>query len=205
MRNINEFNRIKTINVEERTAEVVAGSGTYKEILDKVMADEIIPIVSPSGAIVGISYDSKVTNLIDDNIAQVAFEKRYRGINVMGYVMSALELKATKASIADVQEDAAGIRVILENGEVVTVVEKPVRAAQAEREAEVLPSNVEITYDEADSYGIEEGPEEDKMVLRYLRNTYDHYLSGEHPAPTIEYDDEAHCIKVSNIHWGRKR
>ena len=58
MRNINEFNRIKTINVEERTAEVVAGSGTYKEILDKVMTDEIIPIVSPSDAIVGISYEA---------------------------------------------------------------------------------------------------------------------------------------------------
>lgn len=205
MRNINEFNRIKTINVEERTSEVVAGSGTYKEILDKVMANEIIPIVSPSGVIVGISYDSKVTNLIDDNIAQVAFEKRYRGINVMGYVMSALELKATNARIAEVQEDATGIRVILENGEVVTVVEKPVRVAQAEREAEVLPSEVEITYDEADNYGIEEGPEEDKMTLKYLRDKYDHYLSGAHPAPTIEYDDEARLVKVSNIHWGRKR
>lgn len=205
MRNINEFNRIKTINVEERTSEVVAGSGTYKEILDKVMANEIIPIVSPSGVIVGISYDSKVTNLIDDNIAQVAFEKRYRGINVMGYVMSALELKATNARIAEVQEDATGIRVILENGEVVTVVEKPVRVAQAEREAEVLPSEVEITYDEADNYGIEEGPEEDKMTLKYLRDKYDHYLSGAHPAPTIEYDDEARLVKVRNIHWGRKR
>ena len=201
MRNINEFNRIKTVNVEERTAEVVAGSGTYKEILDKVMADEIIPIVSPSGAIVGISYDSKVTNLIDDNIAQVAFEKRYRGINVMSYVMSALELKANNAVIADVQEDAAGIRVILENGEVVTVVEKPVRAAQAAREAEVLPSEVEIPYAEVNSRGIAD----EKGVRALLREKYNHYLSGECPAPEIEFDDANNVVKVTGIHWGRKR
>lgn len=205
MRNINEFNRIKTINVEERTAEVVAGSGTYKEILDKVMANEIIPIVSPSGAIVGISYDSKVTNLIDDNIAQVAFEKRYRGIDVMGYVMSALELKANNASIAEVQEDAEGIRVILENGEAVIIKQYAQRPAATSEVPVPLPSEVEITYDEADNYGIEEGPNEDKMTLKYLRDKYDHYLSGEYAAPDIAYDDEAKVIKVTNIHWGRKR
>lgn len=203
--NINEFNRIKTINVEERVADVVAGTGTFKEICDKVYADEIIPIVNGAGMIVGLSYDSKVTTLVEDNIAQVAFEKRYRGIDVMGYTMKALELKADRKRIQEIQEDAEGIRVICEGGEVIVIterrkVENPYEVPRIE-----LPSDVEITYDEADSYGIEEGPEEDKMVLRYLRNAYDHYLSGAHPAPTIEYDDEARLVKVSNIHWGRKR
>ena len=44
-----------------------------------------------------------------------------------------------------------------------------------------------------------------EMTLKYLRDKYGHYLSGAHPAPTIEYDDEAHLVKVSNIHWGRKK
>lgn len=204
--NINELNRIKTVNVEEKVAEVVAGSGTFKEILDKVMANEILPIVSNSGNIVGISYDSKVSNLIDDNIAQVAFEKRYQGIDVMSYVLTALKLKADNAQIAEVQEDEEGIRVILNNGEVVVV--RSYAQASEDRPAKVveeLPSEVEITYDEADSHSIEEGPEEDKMTLKYLRDKYNHYLSGAHPAPTIEYDDEARLIKVSNIHWGRKK
>ena len=204
--NINELNRIKTVNVEEKVAEVVAGSGTFKEILDKVMANEILPIVSNSGNIVGISYDSKVSNLIDDNIAQVAFEKRYQGINVMDYVLTALKLKADNAQIAEVQEDADGIRVILNNGEVVVVRSYSHNSETCPaRITEELPSEVEITYDEADNYGIEEGPEEDKMTLKYLRDKYGHYLSGAHPAPTIEYDDEACLIKVSNIHWGRKK
>lgn len=203
MANINQYNRIKTINVEERVAEVAAGSGTYKEILDKVMANEIIPIVDGSGMIVGISYDSKVTNLIEDNIAQVAFEKRYRGINVMNYVLSALELKANNADIADVQEDEQGIRVVLASGEVVTIVERPTPASTnnccGERAA--LPEEVELTADDLNLGCVEDATIAD--VKKYLRDTYDHYLSGQHEDPDI--NAEENVLKVSNIHWGRKR
>ena len=204
--NINELNRIKTVNVEEKVAEVVAGSGTFKEILDKVMANEILPIVSNSGNIVGISYDSKVSNLIDDNIAQVAFEKRYRGIDVMSYVLTALTLKADNAQIAEVQEDAEGIRVILTNGEVV-VVRSYARASEAgpAKVVEELPNTEEITYDEADACGIECGPNGDKMVLKHLRDKHNRYLAGGFPAPTIVYDDDARVIRISNIIWGRKK
>lgn len=199
--NINELNRIKTVNVDAAVEGVVAGSGTYKEILDKVMANEIIPIVTNSGTIVGISYDSKVENLIDDNIAQVAFEKRYRGINVMRYVLSALELKANGAKIADVQEDGDGIRVILENGEVVSVVERMHREPAAPQVA--LPSEAEIPYSE---YRPDEDEEKaKKAVLAILRNKYDHYLSGEYQAPDVTFDAENEVTKVTNIHWGRKR
>lgn len=204
MRNINEFNRIRTINVEERVADVAAGSGTFKEILDKVLANEIIPIVSGSGMIVGISYDSKVTNLIDDNVAQVAFEKRYRGKDVMGYVLAALKLKADDAAIADVQEDAQRIRVILDNGEVVTIKDyAPCRCSES-NSSEVtpsveLPSEVEISVDE---FGGADNVTEDS-VKRYLREAFDHYLSGNHVAPDYSIDNDV--VKVTNIYWGRKR
>lgn len=203
MANINQYNRIKTINVEERVADVAAGSGTYREILDKVMANEIIPIVDGSGMIVGISYDSKVTNLIEDNIAQVAFEKRYRGINVMNYVLSALELKANNADIADVQEDAQGIRVVLTSGEVVTIVERPTPAPTSNccGEHAALPEEVELTADDLNLGCVEDATIAD--VKKYLRDTYDHYLSGQHEDPDINAEDNV--LKVSNIHWGRKR
>ena len=201
--NINELNRIKTVNVDAAVESVVAGSGTYKEILDKVMANEIIPIVTNSGTIVGISYDSKVENLLDDNIAQVAFEKRYRGINVMRYVLSALELKANGAKIADVQEDADGIRVILENGEAVIITQYAQRPTTTSEVPVPLPSEVEIPYSE---YCPDEDEEKaKKAVLAVLRNKYDHYLSGEYQAPDIEFDAENEVTKVTNIHWGRKR
>ena len=197
--NINELNRIRTINIEEKIANVEAGSGTYREILDKVMANEIIPIVSNSGMIVGISYDSKVDNLIDDNIAQIAFEKRYRGKDVMRYVLSALKLKANGSEIADVQEDASGIRVILTSGEVIVVAEY--RTPVARPEPVTLPESLDIPLEQFET-------EEEvtiKDVKSYLRNTYDHYLSGEYADPDIELDAENGVIKVTNIHWGRKR
>ena len=197
--NINELNRIRTINIEEKIANVEAGSGTYREILDKVMANEIIPIVSNSGMIVGISYDSKVDNLIDDNIAQIAFEKRYRGKDVMGYVLSALKLKANGSEIADVQEDASGIRVILTSGEVIVVAEY--RTPVARPEPVALPESLDIPLEQF-------GTEEDvniKAVKSYLRNKYDHYLSGDYADPDIELDAENGVIKITNIHWGRKR
>lgn len=197
--NINELNRIHTVNIEEKIADVVAGSGTYREILDKVMCDEILPIVSSSGMIVGISYDSKVNNLIDDNIAQVAFEKRYRGKDVMRYVMSALKLKATNAQIAEVQEDASGVRVILENGEVITVEERCHPECVERQPAVELPSSVEIPLE---AFGTEEDVTP-RAIKAYLRNQYDHYLSGDYVDPDIVMEDGV--IKVTNIHWGRKR
>ena len=201
--NINELNRIKTINVDEKVADVVAGSGTYREILDKVMANEIIPIVNSYGTIVGISYDSKVNNLIEDNIAQVAFQKRYSGINVMHYVMTALEIKANGSTVAEVQEDADGVRVILSNGEIITIVERPTAAPISESRSErvALPEEVELTVNDLNLGSIEDATIAD--VKKYLRDTYDHYLSGQHEDPDINAEDTV--LKVSNIHWGRKR
>lgn len=197
--NINELNRIHTVNIEEKIANVEAGSGTYREILDKVMSDEILPIVSNSGMIVGISYDSKVNNLIEDNIAQVAFEKRYRGKDVMRYVMSALKLKATNAQIAEVQEDASGVRVILEHGEVIVIEERYQPELVERQPAMELPSSLDIPLE---SFGTEEDVTP-RAVKAYLRDKYDHYLSGEYVDPDIVMEDGV--IKVTNIHWGRKR
>ena len=201
--NINELNRIKTINIEERVADVEAGTGTYREIHDKVFADEIIPVVDSYGHIVGISYDSKVQNLIDDNIAQVAFEKRYRGKDVMRYVMHALQLKATNAQVADIQEDDMGIRVVLENGEVVIIEERTQRNScdQEDTIPIPLPSETEIPMLALAQYG----GNNMTAVKKYLRDNYDHYLSGDYFDPNNEVDEDEGVIKVTEIHWGRKR
>lgn len=197
--NINELNRVRTINIDEQVADVVAGSGTYREIHEKVFSRDIIPIQDNYGNIIGISYDSKVTNLIDDNIAQVAFEKRYRGINVMRYVLTALQLLATNANVAEIQEDEMGERVVLANGEVIIVRERHV--APAVRERLELPNAVEITAADLDVDNLEGVTIAD--VKRYLREKYDHYLSGNYEDPDMAVEDDV--IKVTNIYWGRKR
>ena len=64
--NINELNRIKMVNIEEKLAGVERGTGTFKEILDNVMSGVIIPLTDNSGNIVGMNFDTKVANLIED-------------------------------------------------------------------------------------------------------------------------------------------
>lgn len=196
--NINQLNRIKTINVDERIASVEPGTGTFKEILDKVMCDELIPIVNGAGNIVGISYDSKVESLIEDNIAKIAFEKRYRGKPIMEYTLSALKLKATAAEIAEVQEDDAGVRVILASGEVVVIEERVSRAVPRSTPTDTLPSELEIDITELENTDVD-------TVKKYLRDKYDRYLAGGYRDPEVDVDEEAGKVTVSNIRWGRKR
>lgn len=199
--NINELNRIKTINIEEKVADIQYGTGTYREIHDKVFAEEIIPIVNNYGMIVGISYDSKVENLIEDNIAQIAFERRYRGKDVMKYVMTALQLKATNAQVADIQEDDMGIRVILNNGEVVEVEERHQPEVTEQLATVELPFELSIPTLAIAQYG----DININNIKKYLRDTYDHYLSGEYADPEYTIDENEGMIEVKYIHWGRKR
>ena len=203
--NINELNRIKTVNIEEKLAGVERGTGTFKEILDNVMAEVIIPLIDNPGTIVGISFDTKVDNVIDDCIEQRKFEMRYCCKPIMKWVLKALEIKAAGKAVAEVIENEDGIKVVTETGEVIDIETYDRPSVESAASKVELPSEVEITYEEADEASIEECPEEEQLVLAYLRNKYNHYLSGKHEAPTIEFDDENCVIKVTNIHWGRKR
>lgn len=195
---INELNRITTVNIEAAVAGTQRGSGTFKEILDNVMADVIVPIVNNAGMIIGMSFNTKTDNIVQDNIEQKKFEIRYCCKPVMEWVLKSLELKADRKVIAEVIEDETGIKVVTDQGEVIEI-ETYRSVTNPYREPTItLPSEVDIPMTAV--------PDDDmKAVKSYLRNTYGHYLSGVDEDPTITVDEEQECLHVTNIHWGRKK
>ena len=115
--NINELNRIKFLNIEEHLSQET-DPGTFKEILDMVYEDKIIPLIDNAGNILGISVDPGCETILEDSIAQAIFEKRYCCRPVMPWVLKALECKAIGKVITRVVEDADTGEVIitLDNG-----------------------------------------------------------------------------------------
>ena len=196
--NINELNRIKMVNIEEKLAGVERGTGTFKEILDNVMAGVIIPLTDNSGRIVGMNFDTKVENLIEDCIAQRKFEMRYCCKPVMNWVLKALELKADRKVIAEVIENEEGIKVVTETGEVIDIETYYIPNTKAAAPAEELPTEVDIAADSLEEVNL-------ANVKKYLRDTYNRYLSGFAGDPTIEVSEDGANVHVSNIYWGRKR
>lgn len=202
--NINELNVIKSINIDAAMENVEIGTGTFKNILDKVYANEIIPLTTNSGMIVGISYDAKTDSIVNDNIEQMKFEKAYAGKPVMSWVLAALDLKARRVVIDEIEEDGEDIAVITAEGERITITESVKKSTSYSYDSD-LPEDVEISYDDLNIYGDEPMCWIESAVKNYLRQTYDHYLSGKDAAPDIELDEDEEYILVRNIHWGRKR
>lgn len=197
--NINELNIIKTINIEE-AMNTKRGTGTFKEIIEKVYSDDIRPLVMNDGTIVGISYDSKTGNHADDNLEQIKFERRYSGKPLMEWVLESLKLKARNAKIAELVEEGNNISVTLTDGEVVVISEDNSKSYDKHIDDEDLPEYVEIPYDELDlDYG-----EVDSQVKNWLRENYDHYLARGCEI-TIHLNDDDEYVEVDNIQWGRKR
>lgn len=195
--NINELNRIKTLNLDAEVRNTIPNSGTFKEILDNVMSGIIIPIVQDSGMIIGMSFNTHTDNIVKDCIEQRKFEIRYCGKDVMGWVLKALTLKADGKRIAEVIENEEGIKVVTETGEVIDI-ETPAAYRNARSASVELPSELEINKEDLRT----DIPMID-AVKRYLRDTYDHYLSGFAGDPILEEREDT--IYVSNIYWGRKR
>lgn len=194
--NINEFNKIKAINIDAEIRGTIPNSGTFKEILDNVMSEVIIPIVNDAGTIIGMSFNTNTDNIIKDCIEQRKFQIRYSGKNVMGWVLKSLMLKADGKRISEVIENDEGIKVITDLGEIIDI--EAAYQPRSRAAAEELPSEVEIAKEDLRT--------DIPMLMAvkdYLRNTYNHYLSGFAEDPTIEERED--IVYVTNIRWGRKR
>lgn len=197
--NINELNRIKVVNIEEAVAGVERSSGTFKEIFDNVMGGVIIPLVDNAGRIVGINFDTKVENLIQDSIEQRKFEIRYCCKPIMAWCLKALQLKADGKVIAEVIENEEGIKVVTDAGEIIEIETYYIPdTKEPEVHAEELPSELDIATGSLGEVNM-------ANVKKYLRDTYNRYLSGFAGDPTIEVSDDGGNVHVSNINWGRKR
>lgn len=194
---INELNRINTINIEAAVAGTERGSGTFKEILDNVMSNVIVPLTINNGMIVGMSFDTHCGSVVEDCIEQRKFEIRYSSKPIMDWVLKALELKADRKVISEVIENEEGIKVVTDQGEVIEIESYAVRNVSHAAPTIELPSEVDIDCEQLESSDMKE-------VKKYLRNTYGHYLSGFDGDPNIEVDEDENVVHVSNISWGRK-
>lgn len=198
--NINELNIIKTINIEE-AMNTKRGTGTFKEIIEKVYSDDIRPLVMNDGTVVGISYDSKTGNHADDNLEQIKFERRYSGKPLMEWVLESLKLKARNAKITELVEEGNNISVTLTDGEVVVISEDNSKSYDEHIDDEDLPEYIEIPYDEIEPLVC---GRVDMQVKNWLREHYDHYLAKGCEL-SVRLDPAHEYIEVDNIQWGRKR
>lgn len=209
--NINELNRVSVINLDKELENVEIGSGTFSEILDKVYAKEIIPITNNNGDIIGMSVNSKVTDLVADNIEKEKFARRYCGKDIMNWTLKALDLYAKGKEICDVIEKGDDIKVLCEGGEEIVIQEKYVPSTTSYREE--LPEEVETSIEEiCEDMDIEMSDYSHDIVKMWLREKYDHYLAGGYNGMEIfenyENEDEVEervPVIISNIKWGRKR
>lgn len=207
---INELNPIKTIDLTHALDETKAGSGTFKNILDKVMDGTIIPLVE-NDTIVGISYDAKANTIVDDNIAERRFEKAYSGKPIMEWVLQALYVKAMGREIDQVVETNKEIRVdFKDNGcFYITGCGDALTGNCDKEEKESVrnsledPNKCSFDFEDLECEGFE--VDNDNDCLKFLRDKYQRFLSGKVAKPEIIRDYEEGVISFYNINWGRKK
>lgn len=195
MKNIFDIFQIKSINIEKATEDVKEGSGTFKELLDDVYAGKIIPLITNNNIMYGISYDAGAASIIEDNIEQLRFEKRYAFHNIIRWVLKALEIKDNNKVVANVIENEDEIKVICEDGEEIEIESYVYNYEDPDDDSE-LPSDLDIDIDKLEDMS-------EKSVKQYLRDTYGRYLARGNKLE-IEYDEAEKCVLVDNIKWGRK-
>lgn len=203
--NINELNRIKFFNIEAELRKDME-PGTFKEILDMVYNDTIIPLVNNEGTILGISVNSGCDDILKDNIAQIVFEQRYAMHPVMLWVMKALECKATGMIIKEVLEnnETGEVAVVLNDGVTKLLIEGCDRQCMYDEDGDselgAPTSNIRIDYEDLDP-----DIDVDVAIARYLRSTYQRYLSRDaRPQFTYEYDEYDDTYIVNDVKWGRR-
>jgi len=191
---MNIKNLVKSINIEASAASVVAGSGTFKNILDRVYDRTMCPLINNNGDILGFSYNTGLDN-IQDNIEKEKFKRAYIGKPVMYWFEKCLELSYSKPIIAKVIEDGDDIRVIANDGEEI-IISKPYKQPEFETYTykEPLPDTVMIELDDIQDISF-------STVRNYLRRKYGYCLArGIQPDININND----IVEVTNIEWGRK-
>ena len=196
MKNINDYNPIRSINVEAPMTNVKYGEGSYANLIEKCLDGTIDALVNNAGDIVGINYNSGKTGA-EDSIAQMIFTRQYSGKDVMHAVLAGFEMKANKASLVSVKEDAYGAEITDSQGHTYRIGDygyTPHNNSYSDYHEEALPSEVEIDLDELDDDASL------ASVRHWLKTTYEHCLARG-VQPDIDVDDGV--VYVSNIEWGR--
>lgn len=200
--NINELNKIHPINIEARVGEVEA-DGTFEEILNAVLEGKIEPIVNNAGDIIGGSYNMPATDLVEDNINQIRFERRYWGKPLMTWMEKSLQLKVDPKvevyGIKEVVEDGDDIKVVLNNNEEIVVSEKMEYHNDHEDD---LPDEIYLHEDLNMEHPSDASQRE---IRKAVKNTYGYFLARSYNVEdNLHYDRDAEDWVLKDIEWGRK-
>lgn len=199
MMNINQY-APKHINLSKAQAEATQYVGTFSELHELIKAKKVALVVKDDGEVTGIHVDSGNTNLLADELAGRNFSRAYGCKPIMKWVEMIIAATSQGKQITDINE-AEGTYVV--DGEVLNFIEmRP--ATKAPRQAYVEDLPTEVTLNIEDDLG---GETNDMAVALYLRNKYDHYLSGQvdHPFVVTRDEDDGETVHVTDISWGRKR
>lgn len=213
--NINELNRIKTFNVESALNNATIGTGTFSNILEKVYDNTIIPLTDNEGNIVGVNYDAKAKDIIEDNIAQLRFTLAYTGKPLMGWILTALAIKADYLEMPKVIENEEKLAIELKDGKEIVLEDytedednyevddyEDYGDEKCEDPGEYnyipkknLPQILEICADEFEA----EPTLND--IKDYLRKTYKRYIKRD---CDMTFEKYANNYIVKDIEWGRR-
>ena len=183
------------INIDKELEGTQPNSGKREDIIKDIYSGRIIPITTNSGEIIGISVNSEVKDIVEDNIAQARFERQYLNLPIMDWVLSALQNKYNNISLEEALKQA-------EEEESVRLQEK----RESNSYNDELPESLDVDISEIDGYDNdydETDSDNINSVKRYLREEYGHYLNKQNPFD-LEMDSDGETLYISNIVWGRK-
>ena len=189
--NINQFVP-KYINIDAERANAPHYEGSFTELYNLVKAGKVTSVTNNSGEVVGIYVNAGMSNIMLEEVAGQNFQSAYCCKPVMKWYEIIITAKYTGKEITEISEDLGTCKV---GDEVVTFSEGNV-VTKKTAVSEELPTEVEISADDIGG----------KDIATYLRDTYDHYLSGNSESKfEYSYDEDDDVIRVTGINWGRKR
>lgn len=185
----------KHINLEDELAKAPTYAGTFTELYELVKSEKVTLVTANDGQVIGIYVESGTGNMMLDDLAGHNFQSAYGSKPMMQWVEILVDAVHTGKEVTEINEDEGTCLIA---GEVVTFSEK--HSAHSTSHLD-LPTEVVIDVE----YELD-GEVSEKTIANYLRNEYDHYLSGTATRPfEFEYEEGDEEVNVNDIQWGRKR
>jgi hypothetical protein len=185
----------KHINLEEEKAKAPTYAGTFTELYELVKSEKVTLVTQNDGQVIGIYVESGAGNMMLDDLAGRNFQSAYGSKPMMQWVEILVDAVHKGKEVTEINEDEGTCLIA---GEVVTFSEKHSDHSTSHTD---LPTEVVIDVE----YDLD-GEVSEKTIANYLRNEYDHYLSGTAGRQfTVKYEEGDEEVTVSNIQWGRKR
>ena len=193
--NINDY-APRHINLDVEKLKAPKYVGTFTELYGLVKDGKVSLVTHDDGRVIGIYVESGASNLMLENLAGENFKNAYCGKPVQTWVELLVSAIHFGKDVSDINEENGTCAI---DGEIITYDES--KASRSATNSRDLPESLELDI-EKDLWG----DASIASIKAYLRETYDHYLSGLAVVPfKIEAGKNEGTVFVTDICWGRKR